>query len=225
MPDYKNAKIYTIRCRTDNSLIYVGSTCETLSQRLARHRKSSKLEKCKNYLIYQKINGNWSDWYIELYELYPCDTKEQLLKREGEIIRLMGNLNKNIPGRTKKEWENDNKEKRFDQQKEYNEKNKEKKQEYDKKRREDKKEILADQRKQYYEANKEKLSEYNKEWREQNKEVIAEKYKQKYENNKDKISEQRKEKITCTCGCEIRKDDLKRHQKSKKHLDLIQSVN
>ena len=26
MPDYQNGRIYTIRCRTDNSLIYVDST-------------------------------------------------------------------------------------------------------------------------------------------------------------------------------------------------------
>ena len=26
MQDYQNGRIYTIRCRTDNSLIYVGST-------------------------------------------------------------------------------------------------------------------------------------------------------------------------------------------------------
>ena len=33
MPDYENAKIYTIRCKTDENLIYVGSTTQTLSQR------------------------------------------------------------------------------------------------------------------------------------------------------------------------------------------------
>jgi hypothetical protein len=41
--------------------------------------------------------------YIELYEMYKCNTKE-LVKREGEIIRQIGTLNKNIAGRTLKEY-------------------------------------------------------------------------------------------------------------------------
>ena len=52
---------------------------------------------------------------------------------------------------------------------------------------------------------------------------IAEIKKEWYENNKVKISEQRKEKITCLCGCEVVKGQLKRHQQTKKHLDLINS--
>ena len=60
-------------------------------------------------------------------------------------------------------------------------------------------------RKQYYEDNREKLQEYEKKYR---------------DNNKEKI----KEKITCECGCEINKHQLKRHQRNKKHISLIQSI-
>jgi hypothetical protein len=42
-------------------------------------------------------------WYIELYE-----NKEQLCRREVEIIRLMGTLNSEIAGRTRKEWGKEN---------------------------------------------------------------------------------------------------------------------
>ncbi len=41
------------------------------------------------------------------------------------------------------------------------------------------------------------------------------------EDNKEIISEKKKEKITCECGCLIRKFDLTRHMKNKKHIDLM----
>ena len=41
MPDYHKGKIYKILNTIDNE-IYVGSTCELLSQRMARHRCSMK---------------------------------------------------------------------------------------------------------------------------------------------------------------------------------------
>jgi len=87
MIDYKNGKIYTIRCRLDNSLIYVGSTCELLCQRLAKHKRKAK--SCPERLFYSHVK-DWNDWYIELYESYPCESKEQLRKKEGEIIRSIG---------------------------------------------------------------------------------------------------------------------------------------
>jgi hypothetical protein len=53
-------------------------------------------------LLYQKMREtNINDWYIELYEDFPTERKEQLNKREGVIIREIGTLNKNIAGRTK----------------------------------------------------------------------------------------------------------------------------
>jgi hypothetical protein len=41
------------------------------------------------------------NFYIELYENYSCSSKEELNRREGEIIRDIGNLNHVIAGRTK----------------------------------------------------------------------------------------------------------------------------
>ena len=95
MPNYKNGKIYTIRCKTDTSLIYVGSTTEKLTTRMAKHRHDSK--KPQTLPFYKQIK-DWNDWYIELYEDFPCERKDQLEKREGEIIRMIGTLNKLIPG-------------------------------------------------------------------------------------------------------------------------------
>ncbi len=158
MPDYKNGKIYTIRCKTDASLIYVGSTTEKLSIRMSKHRYDSK--KPQKLHFYKQVQ-NWNDWYIELYEDFPCERKEQLEKREGEIIREIGNLNKIIPG-SSREDNGENKE----YSKQYYEQNKEKIQEYFK---------------EYSKQNKEKIQEYykgySKQYYEQNKEKIEEKYK------------------------------------------------
>ena len=70
MPDYSNGKIYTIRCRRNNTLIYVGSTTMTLAKRMTEHRYASYTNNIK--ILYSCVNGNWDDWYIKLYEEYLC---------------------------------------------------------------------------------------------------------------------------------------------------------
>ncbi len=134
MPDYAQGKIYTIRCINDPSLIYVGSTIQSLSKRLGGHKKDSIKTKYPNHKLYTKIE-DWNDWYIELYENCPCNSKEELCKREGEIIREIGTLNRCIAGRTQKEWLIENAEKVKEQKhiynieycKKYNEEHKEEK--------------------------------------------------------------------------------------------------
>ena len=98
MPDYSNGKIYTIRCKTNPLHVYVGSTVNTLSRRLQYH-KSYSIHR-KNVLLYSTIANNWNDWFIELYEYFPCDNRKQLCKREGEIIRLIGTLNSRTRSRS-----------------------------------------------------------------------------------------------------------------------------
>ena len=147
---YLNGKFYTIRCISDNSLIYVGSTIETLSQRFARHKGHcyNVKERGYNMLLYKTIRTKeWDDFYIELYENCPCKSKEELNKREGEIIREIGTMNVKISGNVvdKKDYnksyyqKNKNKwfsEEAIEQRKEYEqtEKYKEIKKNYDSKR-------------------------------------------------------------------------------------------
>ena len=111
--NYQNGRIYTIRCYDDPDLIYIGSTAQPLYKRFSTHKAYSTYEHCKNRPLYKAVNenyeGDWSQFYIELYEQYPCNNREELNKREGEIIRELGNtLNKNIAGRTRQEWLNVN---------------------------------------------------------------------------------------------------------------------
>ena len=141
MPDYTKGKIYTIRCRTDDTLIYVGSTIQPLSVRFGGHKVKSNNAKYQNNLLYRNINHNWDNWYIELYEENSCENKEQLGKREGEVIRLIGTLNSAIAGRTRKEWRYDNKDKISEQQKQLYEANKEKRLIYQKQYYNNKKKI------------------------------------------------------------------------------------
>jgi hypothetical protein len=35
---------------------------------------------------------DWDDWYIELFENFTCDGKEELDKREGRVIREIGTI-------------------------------------------------------------------------------------------------------------------------------------
>jgi hypothetical protein len=122
MPDYKNGKIYTIRCSEDPTLIYVGSTTQSLSQRWTDHKKNCNNDKSKShhFKIYTKLRElGIEKFYIELYEDCACENKEHLLKREGEVIREIGTLNSRIEGRTLKEYYNDNKEHRSQTHKEW----------------------------------------------------------------------------------------------------------
>jgi hypothetical protein len=181
---YKRGKIYTIRCRYDDSLIYIGSTIEKLSIRMAKHRYN------KSCSLYKYVDGNWDDWYIELYEEFPCNNKQLLEKKEGEVIREIGTINNRIEGRTYKEWYEDNREKIFEYNKEYQKYNRE---------------IIAEQQKKYYQVNREKINEKHKEY---------------YENNSDKILEKYKEKIKCDiCDCDISIQYLKKHQRTKKCMN------
>ncbi len=167
MVNYQNGKIYTIRCRSDENLIYVGSTSQTLSQRMTLHRSCCKRgDGCSLYDYI--IDNDWSDFYIELYEKYPCNDKAELCKREGEIIRQIGTLNKCIAGRTKKEYIQDNVDKVKEYQKTYREVNAEK---------------LKEDKKIYYENNAEFLKENSKKYQKNNADKVKEKKKVYRENN------------------------------------------
>lgn len=111
MNKYQNTKIYTIRCYESND-IYVGSTVEKLSIRMAKHRNDYKrfLAGAYNYVTSFEII-KYPSAYIELLEQYPCESKEQKTAREGYHIRIMDCINKHIAGRTKAEYRRDNLEK------------------------------------------------------------------------------------------------------------------
>ncbi len=109
--DYKNGRIYQIRNTVDDD-VYVGSTCQALSKRMAKHRTDVNTKARLNILLYKKMRELGVDcFYIELLEECPCKNKEQLRKREGHFIREIGTLNMCQAGRTINDWREENKDK------------------------------------------------------------------------------------------------------------------
>ena len=109
MNKFLKAQIYTIRShQTDD--IYIGSTTQLLCRRFSDHKNNYKrylAGRYHNVTSYKIIK--YEDCYIELLEAFPCETKEQLCKREGELIRSHKCVNKCIPCRTRSEHYIDNK--------------------------------------------------------------------------------------------------------------------
>ena len=137
MNRYEKGKIYKI---TDIGLnkVYVGSTCEKISQRMVRHRSNYKshLSGCygRNSLFDLFDEFGVDNCKIYLIENFPCQSKEELLKREGELIQELACVNKLVMGRPATEYRNqpDVKERRKEYNKEYREKTLNKLNEYDK---------------------------------------------------------------------------------------------
>ena len=200
---YKRGMIYTIRNIKDDAMIYVGSSINNLSKRFDNHKKCCKYSKSGMKLYSLIENNDWTDWYIELYEAYPCNNKKELNRREGEVIREIGTINKCIAGRTKKEWTEDNPEYYKEYYKKYYEMN-------------------ADKIKKWREDNTKYIKEYKKVYRECNADIIKENAKQYYKDNIDKFKEYREEKVCCNiCGAFSSKHHLARHQKTKSCMSKI----
>ena len=73
--DYSNGKMYILR-NSINDLTYVGSTCQTLAQRMAEHRNGMNKKNAQYYKLYQAMSDLGKDaFYIELIEGYPCQTR------------------------------------------------------------------------------------------------------------------------------------------------------
>jgi len=197
--DFSKGLIYKLCCK-DTSIkeIYVGSTTN-FTQRKRHHKSDCNNPNAKqyNYKVYQFIreNGGWFNWNMVLIEYFPCETELELGKKEDYFKNeLQARLNSIRPHiyETPKEF--------YEINKEANKKN----------------------RKEYRENNKERTQEYRKEFYENNKKKILEKHKEFYESNKEKIKEYQKQKITCECGSIIRKGYKARHEKSSKHLSILE---
>ena len=111
--NYQGGKIYTIRA-PETDKYYIGSTVDSLPKRFYAHKASfaryqnGKMNKVTSFQILE-LEGA----YIELLELYPCNSKAELERREGELIREHKDncVNRNIAGRTRKEYREANKDK------------------------------------------------------------------------------------------------------------------
>ena len=147
------AKIYTIRSpQTDE--IYIGSTIDSLAKRFYKHKSNLKAYQNGKYRYTTsfKLLEKYDDCYIELLENYPCVDKNELQRREGELIRVNNNkcVNKKIEGRTPKQYKEDYKDK------------------------------IKEQAKQYYQDNKQVINTYHKQRYQGNKEEIKKRAREKH---------------------------------------------
>jgi hypothetical protein len=148
---YSKGKIYKV-FNTINDEIYVGSTVQSLSDRLIKHKDDVRANKEYQTTICKLMTELGQDnFFIELIEDYPCTSRQELNAREGFWIKQIGTVNKCIMGRTKAEHFQDNKDK-----------TKEKRAEYKKQYMIENKDKIVEQRKEYYERTKEQKQEYQK---------------------------------------------------------------
>jgi len=119
MSKYQNAKIYKIVSpHTDKC--YVGSTCKKLKSRLSNHIDDFKNDSS----VTSKHILKFGDYEIVLIENYCCENKEELRNKERFYIQSLNCVNKNIPGRSRKQHYQDTKEEILEYQKHYHQNNK-----------------------------------------------------------------------------------------------------
>ncbi len=228
---YHDSKIYKIISdQTDN--IYIGSTTQSLSNRMAGHRKQMVLYKnnqknyCGSFEILQ-----YADARIVLIEKVKCESKEELRKLEEECRQknkdICTNKYKAFTGLTPKEYwaERAQTEEFKAKQAEYREKNRELINERHKKYRDENKELVKARKKKYYDNNIELMQQKSKKYREEHHDELIERKKAYYGANKEAILQKQKEKATCECGSTYRSGGKARHLKTTKHQEFIAKKN
>lgn len=173
MDKYQNGKIYQILNYVTED-VYVGSTTQELSQRMADHRASRNTKAKKHLPLYVLMARLGVDnFYIELIEEYPCDNKLQLTAREGFYQRERATLNKRIEQQTAKEryvtYSTNNRAIVTLRRKSYEKKNKDKIRERKQIYYQNNKKEFSQRKKQYRTQNRNKLNEYQRKWRKLNK--------------------------------------------------------
>jgi hypothetical protein len=191
---YQNGLIYAIRSHQTEE-VYVGSTVQTLAQRMSGHRRGFKRYRGGkgNYVTSFEILKH-PDAYIELLEACPCDTKAELHRREGQLMREMPCVNRCIAGRTHEAYRQENREVINAKQN---------------RTRMDNPVVFAAKRAEYEESNKEAIAATQKLYQQKNREEILAK---------------KKEKITCECGTTHIRHVRAKHRRSARHHRLFEAV-
>ena len=202
MNRYENGKIYQIVDVAYNKC-YIGSTCESLSKRMNRHKHNykqyllGKQDRLTSFYMFDEVGIE--NCKIELLEAYPCCNKEELQRREGHYIKNNPCVNKVVPLRTPEEWYNDNRAKALKQFQHYHENNKE----------------AVRQRKG------EKITCECGDVICRNHKRIHVQSKRHHDNLQKPEQYIQKETYVCSCGSSIQCIEKSRHEKSKKHQDWM----
>ena len=120
---YQKGKIYKI---TDVAYqeCYFGSTIEPLTRRMIHHKHKYLHQTDGKETCIRSANAIFNKYgiencKIELVENYPCNSKEELERREGFHIKNNSCVNKYIAGRTREEYMEDTRERKNQRQREY----------------------------------------------------------------------------------------------------------
>jgi len=163
MVNYQNGKIYKIVSPSHPEVPpYYGSTTQLLCIRMANHRQDYKYT---NDNITSKLILCYDDAIIMLVENYPCNSREELYRKEGEYILQNECVNKRVAGRKTEERKEDY----LLYQQQYRENNKD----YFKQKYQENREHRIAVAKKNNELRKEEIKEYQKQYREKNKEKFA----------------------------------------------------
>lgn len=146
--------VYRLDCQ--NGYYYIGSTTQTLSQRLKTHKWCSSSSSSPLYK-YIATTG-WDSVEINSIEEVECETKQELKQIESKYIQFHRNtplcLNRNLAILTKEDKQK--------KDREYAKSHTEQKRENHKKWREANRERMREHQKKWRDANKEHITEYNK---------------------------------------------------------------
>ncbi len=175
-----------------NNEIYIGSTIN-LKRRLKEHKRQFRIgSKCLIYKYMRENEFNENDIKLSMLEQFNIKDRS---KKEGEYIRLLGTLNKQISGRTKEEYRDENSD------------------------------DLKIINKKYYEDNKEKILMKCKNYRDENRDKIKKHNQQIFIKNKSKLQIKNKEKYLChTCNIMLATHSAYRHNMTLKHITMLNAI-
>ena len=210
MVNYQLGKIYKLVDNT-NGNIYVGSTCEpNLSRRLATHVGVYKRYLVNKHHFASSFTILVNNCYeMILLENYPCNSKDELYARERYYIESLQCVNKQIPTRTKKEWQDDHKEYIKAHKADYYKTNQE---------------LIAQRGKEYYLNNCEYIKERVKTYQINNAETVRERSKQYRLDNADDIKEKKNKRCICLCGATFTCANKNKHLQTQKHIKAMMEI-
>jgi len=188
--------IYSIVCKTNPELVYIGST-QNYVKRKCDHHFHSKANIKKVYELIRS-NGGWDNFVMTPIKPFECDTRQQACEEEDKyIVEMKATMNTKravmCPERVKK------------YKKEYNEKNIEHRHADAKRYYQEHKE----ERKAYRESIVEEQKEYKKKW---------------YEEHRTERLKTNQEEYTCACGKVGKLTNKARHEKSQFHQDFTKEA-
>lgn len=191
---------------THSTQLYVGST-QNPEQRRDKHKYNTDHPSSDKYemqlYVHIREHGGWDNWNFVELEIVQFDKRHDLKVRERHWIEHLGaSLNKNIPTRTDKEYQDATREHHREMGRAHYHKN-------------------AERFKQYRIDNSETIKVRNAAYYNKNRERVAERGKQYRESHAEEISARRCQKCKCECGIEYTPGHAHRHRLTARHSALL----